>query len=864
MGSDGSVVILIEGDDSDLKSRLDGIGGIASGAAKAAAAAIAGVSAALAGAAAHAVKVGAEFESSMSNVAAISGATGAELELLTEKAKEMGAKTKFSASQSAEAFTYMAMAGWETGDMLSGIEGIMNLAAASGEDLATTSDIVTDALTAFGLTAADSGHFADVLATASNSANTNVAMLGESFKYVAPVAGALGYSAEDTAIALGLMANSGIKASQAGTALRTMLTNMAKPTDDMAWAMNALGVSLTDSEGNMLTMMQVMEQLRAGFQGGTITQEEYNKKYAELRSLYESGGIEEKNLAKQLHALEIQLNGTTEAERAELAAMLAGKEGMSGLLAIVNAGEEDFSKLTDAIYDADGAAQEMAEIQLDNLAGQLDILKSAVEGFEIEFFQSVGNPITETVTAAAEAVSHLTETFKSGGLGAAIQELGSIAATALTALASAAPVFIETAVGLIQSFLSGIRENLPEIASAALEIVGSLAGGIVEILPELAQTGTDIVLQLAQSIIDGLPGMVPAAVQTIASLVEQITGNLSQIIDAGIQVIAALGEGIIEALPDLIEKVPEIVSNIANVINDNAPKLLLAAGKLILELGKGLIESIPVLIENIPKIIQAVVDAWSAFNWLELGTKAITAIKDGILKMLSAVKSAGKNVNDAVVNVIKSLPQTLAELGRKGVTGLANAILNLVGTAKNAMGNVVSGILNTITSLSDRMPEIGRNIVQGIANGIANGAAAAINAVADLARNVINSAKSFLGIKSPSRKMAKEVGPYIPQGVAVGVENEIPRTERAVSKQLAGLTSRVRAAVEAETANISVGLTAKANGQDRPEPVPNGGTVVNVYVNGGTPDNSEKARNMGRELGAEAARELRRRGVVPT
>lgn len=863
MAADGSVVILIEGDDSDLKSKLNSIGGIASGAAKAVAAAISGISAALAGAAAHAVKVGAEFESSMSNVAAISGATGGELEQLAEKAKEMGAKTKFSASQSAEAFTYMAMAGWKTEDMLAGIDGIMNLAAASGEDLATTSDIVTDALTAFGLEADGSSHFADVLATAANSANTNVSMLGESFKYVAPVAGALGYSAEDTAIALGLMANSGIKASQAGTALRAVLANMTDPSESVSAAMDRLGVSLADDKGNMYSLMEVMQQLRSSFGGGTMSSEEFSGKLSELDAALSDGAMSEEAYEDALESLILQMYGAEGAQKAQLAAMLAGKEGMSGLLAIVNAGEEDFQDLTDAIYDADDAAEEMAKIQLDNLTGQLDILKSAVEGFEIEFFQSVGNPITETVTAAADAVSRLTETFKSGGLGAAIQELGGMAASALTALASSAPAFIETAVNLIQSFLSGVRENLPEIASAAMDIVGSLASGIVEILPELAQTGTDIILQLAQSIIDGVPGMVPAAVQTIAALVEQITGNLSKIIEAGIQVMVALGEGIIEALPDLIEKVPEIVSNIANVINDNAPKMLEAAAKLILELGVGLIQSIPALIENIPKIIQAIVDAWSAFNWLELGVKAVTAIKDGILKLVSTAAKAGKSVSDAVVSAIKNLPQRLAELGRNGITGLANAIRNLAGTAKNAMGNVFSGILDAIKGLPERMPEIGRNIVQGIANGIANGAAAAINAIADLASSVVDGAKNFFGIKSPSRVMAREVGPYLPQGVAMGVEQEIPKTERVVARQLAGLTDRVRSAVEAETANISVDMAAKGDGGNRPEPASGTGLVVNVYVEGGAPENTEKARNLGRELGTEAARELRRRGMPP-
>lgn len=320
-----------------------------------------------------AINTTATFDSSMSKVQAISGAVGDDFDRLREKAKEMGAKTKFSASEAADAFTYMAMAGWKTEDMLEGIEGIMSLAAASGEDLASTSDIVTDALTAFGLQAKDSAHFADVLAAASNSANTNVSMLGESFKYVAPVAGALGYTAEDTSIALGLMANSGIKASQAGTALRTMLTNLANPTDDMALAMETLNISLTDSKGNMKSLREIMEDLRRGF------------------------------------------STLSEAESAQVAATLAGKEGMSGLLAIVNSGEADFNKLAKAIDNADGTAENMANTTLDNLSGQWTILKSSLEGAAIAFGDLLMPLIRDLVgllQKAVDWVNNLTEEQK--------------------------------------------------------------------------------------------------------------------------------------------------------------------------------------------------------------------------------------------------------------------------------------------------------------------------------------------------------------------------------------------------------------------------------------------------------------------
>lgn len=343
-----------------------------------------------------AVKVTADFDKSMSQVAAVSGATGDELEVLRDKAREMGATTKFSAADAADAMNYMAMAGWKADDMLNGIEGIMALAAASGEDLATTSDIVTDALTAFGYTAADAGHFADVLAAASSNANTNVSMLGESFKYVAPVAGSLGYSAEDVAVALGLMANSGIKAGTAGAALRTILSNMANPSEKMANAMNVLGVSLDDGQGNMKSLMEVMQDFRSGFGDVQIPMDEFTEGVARLDAQLESGEISEKKYNKEMELLVTRAYGAEGANKAMYASMLAGQRGMSALLAIVNTSDEDFEKLTESIYNSDGAAQEMADIMQDNLAGQLEILKSQLQELAI----SVGDilmPVVKTV-----------------------------------------------------------------------------------------------------------------------------------------------------------------------------------------------------------------------------------------------------------------------------------------------------------------------------------------------------------------------------------------------------------------------------------------------------------------------------------
>lgn len=286
-----------------------------------------------------AVKGYADFEEEMSAVKAISGATGDEFNQLKEKAIQMGADTKYSALESAQAFRYMGMAGWKTGEMIDGIAGIMNLAAASGEDLAMTADIVTDSLSAFGLQAKDSSMFADVLSAAATSSNTNVALMGQTFKYAAPVAGALGYSVQDVAIAVGLMANQGIKGSESGTALRSMMTRMVKPTKESAAAMQTLGLNIVDANGKMRPFRDIMKDIRTG------------------------------------------MSKLTPESKASVAAMLAGQEAMSGLLALVNSSDADFDKLAGAIDNSNGAAQNMANIRMDNLKGDLEQLSGDWDSF---------------------------------------------------------------------------------------------------------------------------------------------------------------------------------------------------------------------------------------------------------------------------------------------------------------------------------------------------------------------------------------------------------------------------------------------------------------------------------------------------
>lgn len=364
-------------------------------------------------------RTAAEFDSAMSKVQAVSGATGSQLEALRDKAREMGASTKFSATESAEALDYMAMAGWKTEDMLSGLEGIMNLAAASGEDLATTSDIVTDALTAFGLTAADSGHFADVLAAASSNANTNVGMMGETFKYAAPIAGALGYSVEDTAEAIGLMANAGIKSTQAGTSLRSIMTKLSKDFTISGEKIGDVTIATTNADGSMRSLNDILADSRKAFAG------------------------------------------LTESEKASAAESLVGKNAMSGFLALMNASPKDIQKLESALGNADGAAEQMADTMMDNFGGQLTILKSQLSEAGI----AIGETLTPFISKLVTIVQALVDKFNA--LSPTTQRI-----IVVLGIVAAAIGPVVTVIGVLMGALGSILTFAPMIATA----VGAIGG----------------------------------------------------------------------------------------------------------------------------------------------------------------------------------------------------------------------------------------------------------------------------------------------------------------------------------------------------------------------------------------------------
>lgn len=555
-----------------------------------------------------AITTAADFESAMSEVGAISGATGADFKALEEKAKEMGRTTKFSASESAEALKYMAMAGWKTEDMLNGLEGIMNLAAASGEDLGMTSDIVTDSLTAFGLSASDSGHFADLLAKASSNANTNVSMMGETFKYVAPVAGAMGFSAEDTALAIGLMANSGIKASQAGTALRSSLTNLADPTKEMQSVMVSLGLATQETanvidDGKLQKAQTKVENKTIDMEKAQIKYNDAVKKYGVNSSQAQTAALNLEKAQNNLQSAVTELNAAQEGsiettgiqnnllvdsagntrslrevmvtlresfkglsteQQTQAAATLFGKEAMSGMLAIINASEADFNKLVDAIDSADGAAKDMADTMNDNLNGQITLLKSQLQDLAIQFVTLIMPYLRQGVEWLSKLctwIAGLDDNTKK-----MIITVAGIAAAAGPVLVIGGKVI--SGVGKIISGVSGIVSIIGKLSpaiSGIISIGGKLVGGIGSLI---AKVGSGLLPALAS-----IPTPVWAVIAVLGALVAAgvaIYKNWDEIKEFGSKIWSAIKDFVGNA----VEGIMGFFSNIVDFISNNWQGLL--------------------------------------------------------------------------------------------------------------------------------------------------------------------------------------------------------------------------------------------------------------------------------------------------
>lgn len=645
------------------------------------------------------VKTAADFEAAMSKVAAVFGASASEMEALTAKAREMGSKTKFSASEAAEAMNYMAMAGWKTEDMLSGIEGVMNLAAASGEDLATTSDIVTDALTAFGLTAQDSGHFADVLAAASSNANTNVSMMGETFKYCAPIAGSLGFSVEDTAEAIGLMANAGIKSTQAGTSLRTIMTNLSGEVKICGDSIGEVTIATSNADGSMRDLSDILADCRIAFAG------------------------------------------LSESEKAAAAESLVGKNAMSGFLALMNTGEGDINKLSGAIDNCDGAAQNMADTMNDNLEGQLTILKSALEELAISFGQLLIPALREVVQWLQGFIGFLNSLPE--GVKKTIMVIALVAA-------ALGPVLI--IVGKVISAIGTIMTIVPKVAGVINVVKGAFA------VLNATMLANPIVLIIAAIV---------ALVAAFIYLWNSCDGFRQFWIDLW-ENIKQIAVAVWEGLKTFFTAAWQAISTTAQTIWNGIKNFFSA-----------LWEGIKTIFTTVLNLIKTIVTTY--FNvYKTIITTVFNAIKTVITTILNAIKT----VITTVWNTIKTVFTTVLNTIKSVVSGAFNAMWN-------GIKNTISGIVNTIKTgfnnavnfiknLASSAFSWGADIIEGIVNGIKS----CIGKVKDAVCSVADTIKSFLHFSVPDEGPLTEYESWMPDfmsGLAKGIENSKGMVKDAVS-----------------------------------------------------------------------------------
>ena len=663
---------------------------------------------AVAGLGAAAVKTASDFDTSMSKVAAVSGATGEDLDALREKAREMGAKTKFSASEAADAMNYMAMAGWKTGDMLEGIEGIMNLAAASGEDLATTSDIVTDALTAFGLSAQDSGHFADILAAASSNANTNVSMMGETFKYCAPIAGALGFSAEDTAEAIGLMANAGIKSTQAGTALRTIMNNLTGEIKLSGKALGDVTIQTTNADGSMRDLSDILADCRGAF--------------------------------SQL----------SESEQAAAAEALVGKNAMSGFLALMNAGEGDITKLSSAIdhcsdtfvktvdgaiipmsqaleegidwiEEYNGVSEQMAAVMQDNLSGQLTILKSQLQELAISFGEMLMPAIRKIVSKVQAFIDKLNGMSESqrkavltiGLIIAALGPLLVILGTVISKVGAAMQGFVKLATGVRKlgvavkagsGFFGKLGAALGGISGPVLAIVAVIAV-LVAAFKHLWDTNEEF-RNAITAIWEGIVSKIQAFCQGITDRLNALGFDFGSIID----VLKALWDGLCQYLAPVFETAFNVVSTVLGAVLD---------------------------------VITGLLDVFIGLftgNWSQMweGIKEIfSGIWNAIVKLFSNRLESIKTTASTVFTAIKTTASTIWN-------GIKTAISTVVDGIKSKVSSAFESVKNTATSLFNGI----KSTATSVWNGIKTAIVTPIEAARDKIRSALNAVSGFFsGLK---------------------------------------------------------------------------------------------------------------------
>lgn len=687
------------------------------------AAAIGAATTAVSGFAASSVSAGMNFDSSMSQVAATMGTTVDQIQDLRDFAQEMGSTTAFSATEAADALNYMALAGYDADTSMQMLPNVLNLAAAGGIDLASASDMVTDAQSALGLTMEETSAMVDQMAAASSKSNTSVSQLGEAILTIGATASNMAGGTQELSTVLGALADNGIKGAEGGTHLRNMLLSLQNPTEQASATLDELGIAVYDSEGNMRSMIDIVGELQTA---------------------------------------------TADMDQQSKDAVVSGifnKTDLAAVNALLNTSTERFDELGSAIEDSQGAAQAMADTQLDNLSGDITLFKSALEGAQIAVSDQLTPSLREFVQFGSNGLSELTAAFQEGGISGAMSAFGDILADLVGMIGEKLPDIVNAGTELLGSLVEGIIQNLPTLATAAMEIITNLATGLAQNLPTLIPTITEILLQVTTILIENLP----------------------TIIEAGMQLFQGLVEGLVAAIPVIVDALPGLIDTIISTLIESMPLIMDGALTMFMAIVDALPDIISAITEALPQIIDSIVSFLTSDGLPQILEGAITMLMGIVEAIPSIISAISSNLPTIITTIITGLVGALPQILSAAVSmlnGIIDAIPEIISSLASNIPTIIDAIVTSLSAGLSAIKTVGVNLISGLWNGISDKAQWLYSQITNLGNTVVSKVKSLFGINSPSKVFA-EIGGYLAEGLGEGWNDEITDVKNDISKDLA-------------------------------------------------------------------------------
>ena len=695
------------------------------------------------------VDTGMQFDTAMSQVAATMGMTVDELGQgigtaetsfghfegnLRDFAQFLGANTAFSATQAAEALNYMALAGYDTQESMDMLPNVLSLAAAGNFDLARASDMVTDAQTAFGINAERTAQMVDEMAKAASTGNTSVEQMGDAFLVVGGLAqelnGGMVTLADGTQkpvdglqeleIALTAMANAGVKGSEAGTHMRNMLLKLSSPTKEGQEAFQRLGVSVFDSTGKMRSLQDVFGDLNNAL--SNLTQEQKIQAISDIFNVRDVAAAE----------------------------------------ALLNAVGQDWDEIGAAILDAQGAAAQMAATQLDNLAGDMTLFKSALEGAKIAISDSLTPTLRDFVQFGTSAVSELGTAFKERGLQGALEALGPVIDQGISLVFGALPRVLEAAVALLDALVSGIISNLPKLIPAAIQLVQQIVQSISENAVKLLDGAMQVIMSLADGLIQALPQLIPSIVQIILAIVQKLTepDTLMQLLEASHQIIIAIAEGLIKSLPDLLVAIPQIIMNLVVAFLEGRQKMIESGEQLLKAAKDGFAQAIPDLIakakEAAEKPIETIKQKWESAK--AIGSLLIQVLQSGISEKVSSLHETITKITTSISDALKRFSESAKSFGSNIIQSVRAGIAERVSDIRDQIQQLQSSIGDIFRHLADSAASWGRDLIGNFVSGLQE----KLQALKDRAVAIAQQIKDVIGFSEPKEGPLSNFHTYAP------------------------------------------------------------------------------------------------------